>query len=105
MVKVMIQIPLLHNDGTPVKEDIPKGLREILINEYGGYTKLPGIYEGGWKGDDGKTYLDSSYRYEVAVDEAKVEQIKRLIKNLGEMTEQLAMYYEIDGKPEIMEIK
>lgn len=105
MVEIIIQVPLTHNDGTPVPANIFEGLKEILIDEYGGYTKLPGIFEGGWKGDDGKTYLDSSYRYEVAVDESQVEQLKRTIRNLGIATKQKAMYYKIDGKPEIMEIE
>lgn len=105
MVKVLVQIPLLHNDGTPVPENVFKGFRELMLDEFGGWTKLPGVFEGAWRGEDGKRYEDSSYRYEIAIPETEVEHMKSIIRSLGKVTKQEAMYYEMDGKPDIMEIE
>ena len=99
MLKLITLIPTKYNTGEKVGREIFQRFETRLIEIAGGFSS-EGFVEGGWEGPDGKIYRDKTRKYSIAADEAKIEELKTLIKEIGKELKQEAMYVEI-SRPEI----
>jgi hypothetical protein len=56
---VEILLPITHNDGSPVADDVLHGIHQQLVSRFGGltaFTRSPA--EGIWRSDEGASHDD-----------------------------------------------
>jgi predicted hydrocarbon binding protein len=90
MKKVIALVPMSFNDGSPVPQKIFSTFENELLRIAGGYSK-DGLVEGGWR-DEEIDYFDTSRRYIIITE--KVEEIKKLVADIGKQLGQKTMYFE-----------
>ncbi len=66
MIEVTILVPLASNEGDAFSADHHLAFEALLLESFGGFTRLPGHALGGWV-DGGVTYLDETAPYVVFV--------------------------------------
>lgn len=67
MVEVTILIPVADNDGVTFSPTHHAAFEAVLLDRFGGLSRLPGTVTGQWVGD-GKTFTDHLVAYVVALD-------------------------------------
>lgn len=67
MIEIRILIPLSSNEGVTFTQEHHRAFEAVLLDHFGGYTRLPGALVGGWRDADGKVYTDYTVAYSVAV--------------------------------------
>jgi hypothetical protein len=84
-------LPTLDNDGRDTT-DAHLGLRAVLIDTFGGFTAT--CVDGGWRdAATGKTHLDSSVRYEIAMEisDANRATLESIARFYGHMARQICV--------------
>jgi len=96
LVPCSILIPLAYNDGTLVNEQTMEEIKDEIFILFGGYT-VEGVKEGAYRREDtGAKQVEKHLAIKVAVpgDEG-VEQLRRVLEQVGDRLGQEAMYLEI----------
>ena len=78
-----------------------------LLNEleehFGGWTRAPVTYEGAWKSaKTGRTVVDQSSRYEVAVAENQLDSLRLLLTEACAVFQQQVIYLAVAGHVEFV---
>lgn len=96
---LVFHCPVQFNDGAPVPPELSARLEQLVCAECGGFTVSE--VEGAWE-DEGKVYREPMRRYLVGIAPDRLlafqAQVEALIK--GDF-KQLAVWFEVDGVPEI----
>lgn len=96
---LVFHCPVNFNDGTRVPAELIDKLEKLVCAECGGFTMSE--VEGAWE-DEGKVYREPMRRYLVGIAPDRLApfqaQLEALIK--GDFA-QLAVWFEVDGIPEI----
>ncbi len=66
MIETTILIPLVSNEGDTFSPAHHRAFEAVLLDRFGGFTRLPGTASGGWV-DGGVTYRDDTVLYMVLV--------------------------------------
>jgi hypothetical protein len=90
----VFNVPLVHNNGTPVISEIGRWLRQSLDRQFGGYTEI-GNRAGSWKGNP-----EDHQWIVVLVIKEDVPKLREIVIELGRRTKQEAMYFE-EGLPTV----
>ncbi|MGE0792505.1 MAG: hypothetical protein AB7S26_42940 [Sandaracinaceae bacterium] len=103
MIEVTILIPLASNEGDTFSPAHHATFEALLIESFGGFTRLPGNASGGWV-DGGITYRDSNMVYMVLVPGliGKCFQLTRVIAFAKRHYRQLAVTVRYLGVAEII---
>jgi hypothetical protein len=76
--------------------------RELFV--FGGMTRAPGLYEGGYLDPDtGQPVPDRSRKYFVAVPRARVGALRRLLRKACRKFQQKCIYLSVAGRVEFVE--
>ncbi len=67
MIEVHILIPLTSNEGVTFTQEHHQAFEGVLLDRFGGFSRLPGSVVGGWRNADGKVFRDFSVTYSVAI--------------------------------------
>jgi hypothetical protein len=67
MVEVTLLIPVADNSGRPFSPHHMEAFEDLLLETFGGFTRIPGTLVGHWL-DGGRKYTDILFGYMVAVD-------------------------------------
>jgi hypothetical protein len=62
-------------------------------------------FEGAWVADDGREYVEKSYRLEVLVPPERVPEAKALFTRIGKQLGQRAIYFELREGGEIIDLE
>ncbi len=101
MIKATILIPKRDNDGRPFDRRILQAFEARLIELSGGFSITRDV-EGVWR-YEGKTYIDRSDRYEVAMqDWDGIAPFLEVVRWARVRFRQEALYVEIAGIPQII---
>ncbi len=92
-VKAVFYVPRRDNDGRDLQAEI-EDLLDELYARFLGWTFL-GPIEGAYRMADGTRSLDESGSYSVVLDEARVPELERVLRNFKSKTLQEAIYLEI----------
>ena len=80
-------------------------LQDALLKRFGGFTG-PETVPGEWAPDEDEVPVkDLSRRYTVAVTEKRVEELRELVRRVGNSFDQRAMYFEVAGYVELLEVR
>ncbi|HSR50343.1 MAG TPA: hypothetical protein VLV83_05905 [Acidobacteriota bacterium] len=74
------------------------------MREFSGYTGPETVW-GQWSPDGQEVVRDQSRKYSVAVPQARVKELLRLIRRVGNTFDQRAMYVEIAGYAEVIKVR
>jgi hypothetical protein len=76
--------------------------RELFV--FGGMTRAPGLYEGGYLDPDtAQPVPDRSRKYFVAVPRARVGALRRLLRKACRKFQQKCIYLSVAGRVEFVE--
>lgn len=68
MIEVTLLVPLSDNDGATFTAPHHASFEAVLLDHFGGFTRLPGNAKGGWlDSKTGRIYFDESILYMVGV--------------------------------------
>ncbi len=81
MIEIRILIPLSGNDGVTFTQEHHRAFEAVLLDHFGGFSRVPGATVGGWRDAAGKVYNDYSVAYIVAV--ASITGTSALAKIVG----------------------
>lgn len=96
MLKASFYIPENFVDGSAVPISRLQELREFLTARFGGYS-LTGKVEGAWKDPrTGEVHRDISLRFEVALREDDIAELKEYLRAFKRELAQRTIYFEID---------
>lgn len=100
MILASFILPTHDNSGNDLSP-IHSGLQSELVDSFGGFTAIDSL--GGWRAPDGKIMVEPGKRYNVAMVPDSADSFRRVVLSYGKAAHQIAMYAEIDGKPEFMD--
>lgn len=92
--KVTLLIPLTFNNGTPVPQEILDRIYTQLYTLCGGLT-VGGKVQGSYRMADGTKQNDVLEQVWVIVEQAELDDLKRLVGQFGSLLGQEAMYFEV----------
>jgi hypothetical protein len=99
LLPVVFHVPVNFNDGKPVPAELQQKLEHFVCEQAGGFTVS--AVEGAWE-YEGKIYREPMQRFMVGLEPGKVaafaDAIEAMLK--GDY-QQIAVWFEIDGQPEI----
>ncbi len=102
MFEVQILVPSYDNDNNRFESEVFQQWETKLIETFGGYSRYPGIVEGGWA-DGGKVYRDEMRVYGLAIsgliDGQKVIETTKFAQTLFK---QEAMFIRYLGQTEFV---
>ena len=77
---------------------------EERLDEFGGATRAPGVYEGWYHDPDtGERVTDLSRRYVVALPRSQVRQLRAMLREACEVFHQKCIYLSVAGQVEFIE--
>ena len=102
----LFQIPTHYNPepgelvGKPVEPELMVKIQDAIKRQFGFFTTHgssydEGLFTGCWEGQ-----TETSFRYEVAIPERRVAELRRLVIAIGRALKQKAMYFEV-GPPSV----
>lgn len=102
----LFQIPTHYNPrpgesvGRPVEAEVMIEIQNSIKRQFGAFTTHgsgpdEGLFTGCWGGQS-----ETSFRYEVAIPERRVPELRRLVIAIGRALGQKAMYLEV-GPPSV----
>ena len=92
MIKAILLVPMLDNDGNPFPEEMFLEVEERLLIEFGGWT-FAGVVKGAWLHEN-RIYQDKCRRYEVALSEEIRQKLREIAQWIKQRFEQEAVYLE-----------
>lgn len=81
MIEIRLLIPLSSNEGVTFTQEHHKAFEAVLLDHFGGYSRIPGATVGGWRDAAGKVYTDYTAAYIIAV--ASITATSALAKVIG----------------------
>lgn len=94
--KYILLVPLRHNDGRMVSEELILDFQEKLFALGGGFT-VAGTVRGAYKMQDGSKQIDDSLQVWIGLPEDAYPELVRLVGELGAALGQESMYLESGG--------
>lgn len=92
--KCILLLPTAYNDGTKVPSNVLAGVLRSIDEAFDGHT-VDGICDGVYKMDDGSMAKDKSLKVWVAVDPARVDELKKLVARFAGVLRQESLYFEV----------
>lgn len=104
MFEIRIYIPLASNEGVTFTQEHHKVFESVLLDRFGGFSRLPGSVVGGWRDNgDGKVYHDFSIVYSVAIPSITVAgSLTKIVAFAKKHYSQLTIYISYLGLSEIL---
>ena len=94
MKKCIILLPTFYNDGRAVPVTVMDDLLDQIYDQFGGYT-VAGLVYGAYPMKGGCKARDISLEVWVAVDPARVHQLRRLVAKFCAILKQETIYFEV----------
>lgn len=98
-------VPLVKNsDQKPHSPTAWKLLQNVLRKRFAGLSGPEGIYvklrpiPGEYTSKAGEPVGDESYRYIVAVEKNRIDELRELMKKIGNTFDQEAIYFSVRGE-------
>jgi len=89
-IEARFLLPEQDNLGRPFDPELFKWVEDDLARRFGGWT-YEGLFPGGW--NDGRRIVrEQSRRYLIAIDRAKVDELKTFLKQVKERFHQKSLY-------------
>ena len=83
-----------------------KWLQERLYVEFRGYTIAPGLYKGVYEDpDDGSPVMDESFRYEVALPQGRLDDLRAVLQGACVVFQQKCIYVSVAGRVEFVRMR
>ncbi len=101
---VTTRIPTHRNDRTKVSRRELRAILNRVLDEFHGYS-LEGPFQGGWIADDGVRYEETSYRLEIVITPARLDEARDLCIAIGEELGQRAIFFEVRESGEIIDLE
>ena len=108
-------VPVVRDsDRKPHQPVLWRLLQEALVRTFGAvtgpetvlYYRNPVAVPGAWSPGEGKESIeDLSRKYTVAVPEDRVDELRALLRRVGNSFDQQVMYLEVAGYAELVEIR
>src|SRR5436309_7928071 len=92
-VKAVFYIPLRDNDGRSLAHETDD-LEVELFLQFGGWT-FQGYMKGTYRMADGTRALDESGAYFVVLEESRIGELERALRDFKSKTQQEAIYLEV----------
>jgi hypothetical protein len=92
-VKALFYVPLTDNDGRDLALEIAD-LEAVLYLRFAGWTST-GYVKGAYRMADGTPSLDTRASYVLILDEARLPELKEVLREFKSRTLQEAIYLEI----------
>jgi len=92
--KCILLLPTVYNDGPQVPPDVMTGILRSIDEAFDGHT-VDGYCDGVYKMADGSMARDRSLKVWVAVDPARVEELRRLASQIAGILRQESLYFEV----------
>ena len=91
------------SDGKPHSPKAWSWLGKALYARFSAWTLSPGLYEGVWKSPKtGQPIRDKSYRYVVALNPSRLDELRGLMVEACGVFKQKTMYLSIAGMVEFI---
>lgn len=87
-----VYVPLNYNNSSRVETEKLLEIQHMFIKQFGGLT-----VKGPWKGfwiDDEKCYCDSVLEFVIAIQPDRIDDMRRVVIEVGQMLGQKSMYLE-----------
>ena len=79
-------------------------LSKALYDRFDAWTLSPGLFEGMWKSTKtGRPITDQSYRYIVALDHGRIDELRGVIAEACNIFKQQTIYLSVAGMVEFIE--
>ena len=91
-MKFTTLLPLADNQGQPLTTQVDVIVQSLAI-QFGGCS-VEGLIDGRWM-DAGVEYRDQSLRVTVVCDNARLDEARQRVIEIGRELGQLAMYFEV----------
>ncbi len=92
--KCILLLPTEYNDGAQVPPAILSSILTEIDQAFDGHT-VDGICDGVYKMDDGSMASDRSLKVWVAVDSARVDQVRKLAAHIAGVLKQESLYFKV----------
>jgi len=92
--KCVILLPTTYNDGAPVASAIVQGILKEIDSAFDGHT-IDGYVDGTYRLDNGTMASDRSIKIWVAVDPARVTELRALAAKIASVLKQESIYFEV----------
>lgn len=80
-------------------------LQDVLLKRFGGLTG-PETVAGEWSPGEGEPPVrDLNRRYTVAVAKERLDEVRALLRRVGNSFDQRVMYFEVAGYVELLEVR
>jgi hypothetical protein len=108
MIECAFLIPVrrdaILSDGEAHDRKLWDWLTDELFNRFHGWTAAPGSYHGYYEDPDThQRVADESYKYIIAVEEARLPELRQLLSAACVFFQQKAIYLSIAGHVEFIE--
>lgn len=102
MIEVIFLLAMQFNSGEQVPDGVVRRLERHLLDTYGGYS-CDGPKIGGWRDDDGRTYVEPSYHYSVKLDSlTQGDKVRETVLFILSAYAQHAVAFTYEGRVEIL---
>lgn len=92
------------SDGSEHESELWDWLTAELFNRFRGGTAAPGSYQGFYEDPDThQRVIDESYKFMVAVDEARIPELRQLLSAACIFFQQKCIYLSVAGHVEFVE--
>jgi hypothetical protein len=98
-VKVVFYLPLRDNDGRPLEAEINDVEMELNL-AFAGWTLWSNV-RGVYTKADGTRTLDVSGAYSIVMDESRIDEVVRILKEFRSKTLQESIYMEVQRNLDI----
>lgn len=97
-IETYILIPTYDNDGKEFSLMEYEKMEKILLDNFGGYSKEPGLVEGSWINEEGEIFKDKNRKYVIAINTKDKAKIKEICGLFRDQFRQEAIFLNINGK-------
>ena len=102
LVACEILIPVLSDvTRQPWPADKVRAWRDDLAAKFGGFT-IRGVVAGVWTDENGVQVADGSVCYLVAVEKARLPELRAFAREAARVFEQRCIYFQIVGAAELL---
>lgn len=102
-VKAMFYLPLRDNDGADLTDE-GDAVKLQVFALFGGWTFL-GYVKGAFRMADGSESFDELAAYAVALEESRIGELERVLRDFKNNTTQEAIYLEIQRDVDVRFIR
>ena len=94
--KCIILLPLTYNDKTEVPPSVLTGILREIDDRFDGHY-VSGVGDGAYRMSDGTMAYDTCASVWIAVDPARVEELRKLAGKIARILKQESVWFEITG--------